>query len=272
LGLAQPTRWFGVLMWIAIVLPACAMGATCDEAVLVGLEEAGVARSIYSLFSLASVVPPGGQPGFTATVLEPMWLPRRACILDVRLQRSRTVASLQASVALLIAKVGPEIAELLGEQNLAIVVKTGLYGTPHGYYVLEPEDLAAGVLPEYSTYTADEREVVTWMQEFRKFLAEIAPVEPTNAREEYVPGLGAFVALSHDVISASAVLELGTCAAWTDLLLGDEVRGVGQIVAERVRADEVLVVEALLASYTKVHFVIPAAEYSDASGWEIYVE
>jgi hypothetical protein len=260
-----------VSMLLACLVSCCAAGVTCDEAVDVSPDEAGVARALSSLFSLAGSGQPTGQPGFTATVLEPMWIPGRAYVLDIRLQKSRSIAGLQASIASLIARTGPQIAALLGEQRLAIVVTTGLYGTPYAYYVLTPEDLAAGILPPYSGYSVDESDVVAWLKEFRKFLDEIAALEPSDAREEYIPGVGAFLSLSPDVLSSTAMRELGTCEAWMDLLLSETALSVGQILAERLREGEVLVVETLLASYASAHFVVQAAEYSDVSGWEIYV-
>jgi hypothetical protein len=240
--------------------------------VLVAPETAGIARDLAALFTLSSVERPAGQPGFTATVLEPMWIPGRAYVLDIRVQKSRSIAGVQAAVSLLVAQVGAQAAALLGDQRLAIVLRIGLYGTPNGFYVLSAEDLAAGRLPEYAVYSTDERDVVAWLQEYRKFLSDVAPLDAANGREEYVPGVGAYVALSPDVLSPAAARELGTCEDWASLLLDEAVLGVGQIVAERVRADEVLVVEGLLATYADVQFVIPAAEYSDVSGWAIYVE
>jgi len=57
-----------------------------------------------------------------------------------------------------------------------------------------------------------------------------------------------------------------------DLLLDGVALGVGQIVAERMRSGEVLVVETLLATYANARFVVPAGEYSDVAGWEIYLD
>jgi len=269
--LAQQTRWWGAVAILCVMTSLCAASG-CDSAIPVSPDEAAVARELAALFTLSGVGEPAGQPGFTVTLLDPVWIPRRAYVLDIRIQRSRSVASLQSVVALLIAKTGPEIAGLLGEQRLAVVIKTGLYGTPHGYYLLGPDDLRAGTLPAYTAYTVDEREVVAWLQEFRKFLAEIAPLEPSSAREEYVPGVGACLALAPDVLSSSAARDLGTCSAWMDLLLDGVALGVGQIVAERMRSGEVLVVETLLATYANARFVVPAGEYSDVAGWEIYLD
>ena len=270
--MTEPSRWWRAGLVLVLLFSFGVAATTCEDAVAVAPEEAGVPAALAALFSLSSVSPPTGQPGFTATVLQPVWIPDRAYILDIRLQRSRSIASLQTTIGLLIAQVGPQIGQLLGAQKLAIVITTGLYGSPHGYYVLSPADLAAGRLPAYSTYTIDERDVVAWLQEFRKFLLEVAPIEPTSAHQEYVPGVGAFVALSPDVLSSTAASELGTCAAWVDLLLCDTARGVGQLVAERVRDGEVLAVETLLETYSRAYFVIQAGEYTDIWGWEVYVD